>query len=53
MGLEVPAEQFIAAVEKVVTRAPLAVADQHVVIAMRRLERVVDEYRTWSKVTSS
>jgi hypothetical protein len=52
MGLEVPAEQFIATVEKVAALAGLAAADEHVKTAMRRLERVVGEYRTWARVTA-
>jgi hypothetical protein len=52
MGIGVPAEQFIAAVEKVVLLAGLAFGDEHVETAMRRLKRVVGEYRTWAKVTA-
>jgi hypothetical protein len=52
MGIGVPAEQFIAAVEKVVALASLAAADEHAATAMRRLERVVQEYRTWARVAS-
>ena len=53
MGIGVPAEEFIAAVEKVVALADLAAAaDEHAATAMRRLERVVDEYRTWARVAS-
>jgi hypothetical protein len=53
MGVGVPTEQFIAAVEKVVLLVGLAVGDEHVETAMRRLERVVREYRTWAKVTAA
>ena len=52
MGAGVPAEELIAAVEKVVLLAGLAIGDEHVQTAMRRLERVVREYRTWAKVTA-
>ena len=45
------ATEFIAAVEKVVALASLAVADEHVTTAMRRLEWVMDEYRTWPKIS--
>jgi hypothetical protein len=40
-------------VEKVVLLAGLAVGDEHVETAMRRLERVVSEYHTWAKVTAA
>ena len=52
MGTGVPTEEFIAEVEKVMLLAGLAVGDEHVETAMRRLERVVSEYRTWAKVTT-
>lgn len=52
MGLEVPAEEFIATVERVVALAGLDAVDEHVATAMRRLERVVDEYRTWARVAT-
>jgi hypothetical protein len=52
MGIGVPTEQFIAAVEKVVALASLAAADEHAATAVRRLERVVEEYRTWARVAS-
>lgn len=52
MGIGVPVDQFIAAVEKVVALAGLAAADEHAATAMRRLERVVQEYRTWARVAS-
>lgn len=32
--------------------AGLAIGDEHVQTAMRRLERVVREHRTWAKVTA-
>lgn len=48
----VPLKQFIASVEAVVSLAPLAVADEHVMVAMRRLERVVTEYRAWAAAAS-
>jgi hypothetical protein len=49
MGIGVPTEQFIAAVEKVVALAGLTAADAHAATAVRRLERVVEEYRTWAR----
>jgi len=52
MGLGTPPEQFIAEVEAVVAQASLAASDDHVMIAMRRLKRVVAEYRTWAKVAA-
>lgn len=53
MGIGIPAEQFIAAVEKVVLLAGLAATDEHPETAMRRLERMTGEYRTWAKVTAA
>jgi hypothetical protein len=50
MGIGVPADQFIAAVAKVVSLASLAAADTHTTTAMRRLERVIEEYRIWARV---
>ncbi len=52
MGLGTAPEQFIAAVEAVVAQASLAASDDHVMIAMRRLKRLVAEYRTWAKVAA-
>jgi hypothetical protein len=37
--------QFISAVENVVALESLAIGDEKVMIAMRRLQRVVEEYR--------
>jgi hypothetical protein len=51
MGLGVPVEQFIAAVEKVVALTGLDPADENVATAMRRLEQVLEEYHTWARVT--
>jgi hypothetical protein len=48
MGMTVPVRQFVDAVENVVALAPLAAGDQNALIAMRRLQRVVEEYRTWA-----
>ena len=52
MGLGVPPELFIAEVEKVVALAGLAAPDERVATAMRRLERVVKEYRAWAKAAT-
>lgn len=52
MGLGVPPELFIAEVEKVVALAGLAAPDERVATAMRRLERVVREYRAWAKAAT-
>ena len=51
MGLGVPVEQFIAAVEKVMALTGLDPADKNVATAMRRLEQVLEEYHTWARVT--
>jgi hypothetical protein len=51
MGLGVPVEQFIGAVEKVVALTGLDAADQSVAGAMRRLEQVLEDYHTWARVT--
>ena len=50
MGLGVPPQLFMA--EKVVALAGLAAPDERVATAMRRLERVVKEYRAWAKAAT-
>jgi hypothetical protein len=48
LGMGIPAGVLVGAVEKVVALAGLAVPDERVATALRRLERVVREYRAWA-----
>jgi hypothetical protein len=52
MGLGVPAERLIAAVDRVVALVGLDAADEKVAAAIRRLEQAVLEYRIWVRVTA-
>lgn len=54
MTLETPTGQFIASIEAVISEARLVdTADAHVIVAFRRLERVVREFQAWAAVNAS
>jgi hypothetical protein len=53
MGPGLPPEQFITAVETVAAQAALADGDVRVMTAMRRLQRLLLEYRAWETMNAA